>query len=478
MNLALDRWTLNVQDETDAYNRRRHAELRAEGMARKAGWKIFRTETVEETQTRARLVDGEHATLHTPLPDETKGEWHLRRARGYLHRFERVADCQKEVTIEIQCEHCGRATRQGQRCRMGLVCVGCRGKIAHEKRAAFCKNRRAAKHLCAQAGLFYKRRRGGRWSEKLLTCTVPHFPELGVTERIAMLFKAKDYFARDWNRYLKQHEDVGRYKDRQGNLLARWYRSTEWTMGEDWTEERGGSGLETDAKGHAHFHLWYLGPYLPGARKEDDKRINVVRNLWRNALRLAAQDFPELAARITPRRYRKKPKTEPWEWREIDGLDSVIVDVRSCSAGKDAAGEIIKYIVKDVVKDGRTLPASTWAKVYEGFDAKRTTQASRGFMSLADREEVMSGYRDVDADPETGELRPIPLPFDLHIFAELKMGCRCGRCGARGLWKVRRVKMEEEEREWIHARRPLKKGRSPVALEYVDAFDEAGVANG
>jgi len=499
----LDAWSSALAELTREHREMRAAELAREGRARRAGWKEHVEESTAEARTRAQL-DGEHATLYAPMPTMgSAGAWHFQRARGQRERFERVADCQQVTAVEIKCEACGSAVLRGARCRTALVCVSCRGKIQHEKRARLLVNRRAAIQLCHDAGLFFRKRRGGRWSEKLVTLTVPFFAELGVTARIRFTQEIWRHFAAGWNRYLELHEDVSRYADKQGNLLARWYRSLEWTTGESCAtcthsshrhkgeDARAGSGpcassgcgcvrfverTDEDERGHPHVHLWYLGPYLPGARAEDDKRSNVVRNLWRNAIRLASFGFPELAGKIGPRRFTRARgavscegsrgshvKLEPWEWREMDGLDHVVVDVRGCAPGAGSAEEVVKYIFKDVVAGGRRLPVETWAAVYEGFDGMRTTQGSRGLMTLAVRERLMKGFF---ADPLTGELTPVDVAalrearLDSDLRRELPTGCAC-RCGERGAWRVRRRMMTEEDRQAIHARRPLRKGAAP-----------------
>lgn len=215
--------------------------------------------------------------------------------------------------------------------------------------------------------------------------------------------------------------------------------------------------------------MWLVGPYLPGGRAADDRRINVVRNMWREALRRAARPFDELAGVIGPARLaRLGPRSSverlpPWAWNpEIVGLDDLVVDVRMCRPGKGLA-EVIKYLFKDTVGGGREkVDPQEYATVYEAFDGARTTQGSRGLMCLADRERMLTGYV---LDREGAELREVTVS-DLR---ELRVGCACGHCGETGhyvegvwcsVWRRRRRPLTPEERAALDARRPLAKTKA------------------
>ena len=487
----LDPWTSEVRALTKPHREARAKALRLESSKRRAEWKEHYAGILEAAAFRARTHP--FPTLSAPLPRGDAGAWHAARARGHVERFERVNDCQRVTTIEITCTRCGHRQLRGGRCRVGLICTSCRGKIAQEKRARLALARRTAIDLCAKRGLFRTNRRGGRWSEKLVTLTIPHFPELGVKQRIDLCAQAWRIFARGWGEWLRLHRDAG-LVDRQGRRLMRWFRNVEWTTGED------------DHLGHPHIHMWFLGPFLPGAgsswigpwspeayakphrlrpaemrsaKLAFSSKANVIRNLWRDAVRQAAS---QILLRIGPARYRalpvewsgpwsrkeyarryRGPSPERWHWRkEIFGLDNVIVDVRACKPGRGSLEEVIKYLFKDTVSGGAKLSPDLWAQVYEAFDGKRTTQSSRGLMSLHARELLLTGEC---FDQITGEVRTITVAD----VKEIRLPCACGHCGYRGHLRVLRRPMTEIERFALEARRGLARAspRSPRQVPFL-----------
>ncbi len=113
-----------------------------------------------------------------------------------------------------------------------------------------------------------------------------------------------------------------------------WFRVFEWTPG-------------TDGKGNPHVHIWVFCPFL---------NIPELRRCWRDAL--AAAGFPLIED------------------------EQLIIDVRHAH-GKSVAEELIKYLTKDILPDGSQVDPATYARVYEAFDGKRVTQASRGFLARA-----------------------------------------------------------------------------------------------
>jgi hypothetical protein len=461
-------WAREVEELTKPYREKKAAalsqkarELRQEQAEHVAGVELANRYRAELAEAR-----GVFPTLDAPVPSMVGvGLWHQQRARGARERFQRMQECQQVEAIDIKCERCGTAATRGARCRTALVCLSCRGKISFEKRAKLGVNRAAAIGLCHKRGLFLARREG-RWSEKLVTLTAPHFAELDVVQRVELVRRAWGHFAPGLNRWLKLHPDASRFVDRQGNGLARWYRNLEWTTGDELTVER--SFGDGSSYGHPHVHMWFLGPWLPGASAKDDPRDNVIRNLWRNALRLAAQHFPGLAKKIGPKRYRRWALSEPWEYREMRGLDAVCVDVRACKPGKESLREVIKYLFKDTAKHDRQLAPEIWASVYEAFDGSRTTQGSRGLMTLAAREHALTGFLE---DPVTGEIRPVEVA-DLGHF---RIGARCSnrKCCARGPWHVRRRRMTDEERHALDAKATLRKARP---REQVPFYRDVGIS--
>jgi hypothetical protein len=268
-------------------------------------------------------------------------------------------------------------------------------------------------HLCAQTGLFRRIRKGGAWSEKLVTLTVPHFVELGVLERVHFLRAAWKHFVRRWSKHWKKHEDAKRWCDDDGRSLVRWFRNVEWTTGE-----------EDDAKGHPHIHLWFLGPYLPGAKASERlEGRNLIKNLWGDALAAAAADVDVLTMGSGDRVLIA---------HVARACASPVVDVRRCDPGPSSAKEVIKYLFKDLNASGHRLDPQLWAKVFEAFDGTRTTQGSRGLATL--------GRGCYVVDPKTGEI----------TGKSLAVQCACGQ---RGYWRAHRRPVTPEEQQALEAAR-------------------------
>jgi hypothetical protein len=385
------------------------------------------------------------------------GKWHAARARGQRERFERVDGCQRETAVRIQCESCGVLCEHVGRCRCALACTSCRGKISYEKRAKLSVARRSAVHQAFQAGLFRWNRKGGRWSEKLLTLTIPHLPELGVIARIELIRSAGSLFSRFFGQWLKStplwrpglpsnaqtdgHDgpptdepiplsgkpprteesavrrdlaharrygarEPGRhvgasgywaYADYQGRSLVRWVRHVEWTPG-------------SDLQGHPHYHFWFLGPYLPHA---------ILEAIWTRAVLAAARLRPELA---------------DWSDAQLaDRIGRAFVSVEAVRHGPGSLAEVIKYLFKDVDARGDRLDPQLWAKVFEAFDGTRSTQGSAGFLGLAAR--TAHGMGD---------------------------GVPCGDCGVRKAWKVERRPLTLQEREAVDRAKREKPGLTRV----------------
>jgi hypothetical protein len=246
--------------------------------------------------------------------------WYTARERGQRERLVRVAECGAE-TLQITCVGCGTVHERRSGCRVGLLCVPCRGAIAAEKRSAFRSARAAAIGDAGSRGLFKHNRRGGRWSEKFLTLTAPHFPHHSITERIRIVLDA-------WRRFLRRMNDFWKAQDTRS---AQWFRVFEWTPG------------NSDHLGHPHLHLWVLSPYLP---QED------IELWWRESLADESGG---------------------------DTVDRVVVHVSEIS-GNDAEHELIKYLTKDITSSGSKIAPELYAEVYTALDGHRLTQASSGFM--------------------------------------------------------------------------------------------------
>lgn len=250
-------------------------------------------------------------------------KWYTARERGQRERPARVAACGAEV-LQVSCVGCGTVREQRSGCGIVRLCFPCRSAGNVALRRTFRRARVVVVSAAQQRGLFWELRRGGRWSEKFLTLTAPHFAHHTVTERIEIVLRAWVRFLRLLNRYWKGRDIKS----------AEWFRVFEWTTG------------KSDHLGHPHLHIWILSPYLP--RDE-------VERWWREALA---------------------------EQTDLAGIERVIVDIRAVHAD-EAERELIKYLTKDITANGEKVAPEIYAQVYIALDGHRSTQASKGFMAKA-----------------------------------------------------------------------------------------------
>lgn len=127
----------------------------------------------------------------------------------------------------------------------------CRGLIAAEKRSKFLRARVHWLDELNRAGLIGEGAGRKRYSEKMLTLTVPHLPTDTVVERIERVFEVWSQFRRKLKKWFLER----RIK------RAHYYRMFEWTLG------------EADDVGNPHLHVWLLCPFL-----ERDRLTLILRD--------------------------------------------------------------------------------------------------------------------------------------------------------------------------------------------------------
>jgi len=290
-----------------------------------------RVEKAKKHWRRAGELKAERLLAGLPYEEAVQGaRWHQRRAYGQIERFSVVLDCGVE-SLWLVCEACGRCKEKASRCRAALLCVSCRAVIGREKRSRFKPARERALSRADTFGMFRPLRRGGRWSEKLLTLTIPHLPEHGPRTRIELLFRALPLFRKALKKWLHPKDH---------SYLVAWFRTFEWTPA-------------TDGQGHPHFHWWLLCPYLERP---------VVCAAWAQGLRTAG--FSRATA------------------------ENVVVDVREVQDDEGAAHEVIKYLTKDILPNRQFVDPEVFGEVYAALDGRRTTQPSRGFFTGIDQRAV------------------------------------------------------------------------------------------
>lgn len=273
----------------------------------------------------------------------------LGRSNGQIRRFEQVLTCGEEK-VWVVCLECRRPKETERRCRTQRLCLRCRLEEGAARRAQFARARQRARQRASDRGML-ARRRLGRWSEKLLTLTLPHKASNNVGERVALLYGAWRRFSRSLSAWIRARGEA------HHNIA--WLRVFEWTPGND--------GL-----GHPHFHIWILSPFL-----EKD----TLTHWWRCALKTAGV------------------KTEV--------ANAAIIDLPEVRSHDGAARELIKYLTKDILPSGDLVSPKVFSELYIALDGKRVTQCSAGFFKGLDRSaECSCGavgcFRRTLREPEVG----------------------------------------------------------------------------
>lgn len=303
--------------------------------------------------------------------------WHVGRDNGQKYRFKKLDQCGSRVMI-AQCGAChGERKPVEEGCGIARLCERCSLRKAKKRRARFGRARqRVSVHLnrlgCLRTRKLAGKRIASRWTDKMLTLTLPHFLRANVDPerikrvrgggsrvvltpmfalardswgvapadvdttmmRVLALRAAWPIFARKLRTHWKQADEAARENRLPGTILP-WrdgayapppmHRAFEWTPG--------GDGL-----GHPHYHVWLLCPWLC---------VDDVAVMWTEALREAGLPV-ESTAIVTLQRFE--------------------------SFDRNAVGELIK------AGDRRALE---WSRLYKhGKRAPRPetyTDASSGF---------------------------------------------------------------------------------------------------
>lgn len=289
--------------------------------------------------------------------DQTSGRWHEQRARGQRERFEKVNACGAR-TIHLNCNCCGRSASHKLGCGVIRLCPECSVRYAMRRRARFSLARAGVVLKANHEGHFRRNRRGGAFSEKMLTLTVPHVGDniQWVAERVRIAFDAWRIFSRRmqayWRRAAKADPSMLIHVGGKNYKPGVWmHRAFEWTPGKD-------------GFGHPHFHVWLLCPFIP---KE------ILRKWWTAALREARCEFKGSA---------------------------VINIMRFQTLSAAAAREVIKGGRKEALKlsgryesdEGAMGYADGWdltdtggasvtvvAELYKALEGRRISQGARGF---------------------------------------------------------------------------------------------------
>jgi hypothetical protein len=344
-----------TSDRSPEARRERRIERLAGAVLRMMKAKAGRAELGDEAD--AAIVDahlGELAKGCRRIAELVVGvrslvKFHAFRAGAQRKRFVSYKRCGQGVAV-VHCA-CGyeKGTRLG--CDIGRLCTACRDRLQQERRARFARARDVALKRDRSRVPFVG---PGRWSEKHVVLTIPHFGRGrgAPTARIEAFWKAREHFGRSLQRHWRKQRVKG----------VRYLRGFEWTPGRD--------GL-----GHPHLHAWFWSPFLPPG---------LVVKWWHRALVKAGVPnvpAPELLRiRVQEVKVRKKEIIR----ETAKGAKAIRLEV--LSGGQDLVGYLESWAVTERTEDGRIVAPWVMAEVYAALESKRQSQASRGFLGLADRE--------------------------------------------------------------------------------------------
>ena len=353
-------WLGDVETATHAWRQHRASEYERQGY-RVVEWD--QRDWLEGNDARFDyfLTAGVRTILHDdyftqptqsrdPLPVP---KWHADRAEAQRQRWSRLAECGATQVVST-CE-CGAHVPRAQtiHCDHWRLCVACRGRRKQRYQARFNAGRGRALKRLAHLANRSRPSREGRWSEKMLTLTVPHSGS--AADDIVELRRAWPLLRARIARYLK----------RRG--------AKEWRAVPYWRS------LEiTDSdRGHAHYHVWLFAPFLPR---------EVVAHWWASSL------SPEYRARVPRRRVEDLDDARDAAimrvyTRGAGWYYAPVVDLRAANA--DAGRELVKYLVKDSIgeaSEGRFTEPRTFASIYAALDGARALATSTRWLETKERE--------------------------------------------------------------------------------------------
>jgi hypothetical protein len=374
------------------------------------------------------------------LPEQTT-QWHASRAKGKLELFDRVEDCGNDRRVlTMVCRGCSYTPPDviPIGCSSQYFCPNCQARIAKRFQKDFMPKRVGLRSWVERAGLCERRNRkrikGGRFGERLITFTLPHWG--GVLERIETLRETWPVFKRSFDETvgprLSQIKsgiftvDDARFDRKTGELqvfrkkgekkadegkrkeltywdLVQHFRVFEWTIG-------------GDELGNPHFHWWVFSQYLDQLE---------LQKLWTLAFcKVTGHRFIEgdPNAADLGERYATVARLRD-DGTHADPTPGPSVDVRTAEQverdGTTIEKELIKYLTKtwevgDAGDVSRVSP-EVFAKVYEALDGTRRRQSSAGFSRWA--------------------------------LAKFDVCPKCGHDSERGHWAHIAIELNRKERE-------------------------------
>ncbi len=347
-------WLAEVEEKTHAF-RNAHSKR----LGKKSRFLEKEATRYKQACARQDITDAARADLSSEAERlSMSARWYGARSTGQIERFQRKEAC-GEREGACTCHHCGKVQDLRIECGVWRICMHCRGAQAMRRRARFALARAALLLQAQKAQLLRPGRHGGAWTEKLLTLTVPHFLAKrgdSVTARIDAAFEAWRLFSlqlqKQWRKTRKQCPP---------GIRRIYYRAFEWTPG-------------SDRQGHPHFHVYLFCDFLLHKR---------VREWWMAALKKVARGPIDAEQVITDiRKIHVRPNEISRELLKSGDKAIKLAQLRVEATG--GGNDVLKYAdgwtLAEYDDGTQRIPSDTGARLYEALEARRSAQASRGFL--------------------------------------------------------------------------------------------------
>lgn len=303
-------------------------------------------------------------TVPGPDGEPVLRRWHADRMRGQAERFERVRQCGGETGLEWVCEETGERCVHRSACGCWRVCRRClqarrkrlqTGVSGQRLVALATHEKRMRKHYAG---------REGRWSERLITFTVPHSEVSLDAHALPKLWRALEA---PWRRHLEKQRGM-RVRVAGPDGRKRLEGPTQvWVRAIEIAPPREGD----PTGGHAHLHVWVLGPYVEHA---------LLRVWWGRALESLGYQVPHKDVAEVIREARDK-RTAEW-LGDVSTVPWPVVDVRRATSEEVSRYAVktgvVTYITKGEKCAERLEPAHA-ARVYQALEGVRVVQWARGW---------------------------------------------------------------------------------------------------
>lgn len=340
-------------------------------ITKKADARIAWTEWLEAIELYTSMHRLKRAAMHRAKaamsPAGIESQWHMSRATGQAERFNRIASCGEVRWMLVK--HCDGGTVETpieSRCDCWRLCGKCLERRRFRLKTGIEKQRELAFRVHAhRMRPGYGRGKEGKWGEKLITLTVPH----GNTPA-----EDAQLLSRAWRKLGKRiasHLRVDRGMAK--GVKPVWVRALE--------VEPGATG------GHAHLHVWWLGPFLDatwlhvewGRILEAEGRA-VPHVPWEEAMGKAVDARARVWCRTRRGPQGREASTVPWPVVSLNAG-------HSGGAGKYATKVGVglhRYVAKGAKSEMQRLEPIHAASLYVALEGSRAVQWAAGWAPKRD----------------------------------------------------------------------------------------------